>query len=152
MRVSDTKVSARLAKVEVLLMATDKRPPGDVSVGADVAGEETRPHVAEDVIATYVAAAVRTIPGVSELHGSPWQELSGRVHLGAQRKGVVVREVAPGAVEVDVHVSVAWDTVIPEMAQQLQEIVAHNVETLLDLQVLKTTVYVDEVEAPLELR
>ncbi|HZK49534.1 MAG TPA: Asp23/Gls24 family envelope stress response protein, partial [Thermoleophilia bacterium] len=108
--------------------------------------------VAEDVIATYVAAAVRSIPGVSELHSNPWQELSGRVHLGPQRKGVVVREVAPGAVEVEVHVSVAWDTVIPEMAQQLQETVSHNVETLLDLQVRKTTVYVDEVEAPLELR
>lgn len=146
------EVSAWLGTVEVVGMPKDERPPGDVRVPADGPAEETRPHVAEDVIATYVAAAVRTIPGVSELHGNPWQELSGRVHMAPQHTGVVVKEVAPGVIEVDVHVSVAWDTVIPEMAQRLQERVAHSVETLLDLQVRKTTVFVDEVEAPLGLR
>ena len=40
--------------------------------------------------------------------------------------------------------------VIPEMARKLQETVAHNVETLLDLEVRRTTVFVDEVEAPVE--
>lgn len=133
-------------------MPKDERPPGDVPVPPKGVVEETRPHLAEDVIATYVAATVRTIPGVSELHGNPWQELSGRVHMAPQHKGVVVKQVAPGVIEVDVHVSVAWDTVIPEMAQRLQETVARSVETLLDLQVRKTTVFVDEVEAPLELR
>lgn len=146
------EVSEWPGTVEVVGMPRDERPPGDVSVPPKDLVEETRPDVAEDVIATYVASAVRTIPGVSELHGNPWQELSGRVHTGPQNKGVVVKEVAPGVIEVNVHVSVAWDTVIPEMAQQLQETVAHSVGTLLNLQIRKTTVFVDEVEAPLELR
>ncbi|HZK49223.1 MAG TPA: Asp23/Gls24 family envelope stress response protein [Thermoleophilia bacterium] len=133
-------------------MPADEQPAGGVIVPPDDPAEENRAHVSEDVVATYVAAAVRSIPGVSELHGKPWQELSERVHMNTARKGVVIKEVAPGVVEVEVHVSVAWGTVIPEMAQRLQESVAHSVETLLDLQVRKTTVYVDEVEAPLELR
>jgi uncharacterized alkaline shock family protein YloU len=131
-------------------MPTDEQPPGEVPVPPEDMAAETRPSMAEDVVATYVATAVRSTPGVTELHGRPWQELSERVHMGAPRKGIVIREVAPCEVEVDVHVSVAWETVIPDMARKLQETVAHNIETLLDLKVRKTTVYVDEVEAPPE--
>jgi uncharacterized alkaline shock family protein YloU len=133
-------------------MSTDEQPPGDVPVTPEGMTAASRPVMAEDVVATYVAAAVRSTPGVTELHGRPWQELSERVHMGAARKGIAIKEVKPGCVEVDVHVSVAWDTIIPEMARTLQETVAHNIETLLDMDVCKTTVFVDEVEAPPELK
>ena len=132
-------------------MSADERPPGDMPVTPEDLAAECRPQMAEDVIATYVAAAVRATPGVTQLHGNTWQEISERVHVSAPRKGVTIKEVGPCAIEVEVHVSVAWDTVIPEMARRLQETVTHNVESLLDLEVRKTTVYVDEVEAPPEL-
>lgn len=132
-------------------MPKDERFPGDMPVGPPELVDEARPRMADDVVATYVAAAVRSVPGVTQLHGKPWQELSERVRMGAPRKGVVVKETSPGVLEVEVHVSVAWGTVIPEMARTLQETVAHNVETLLDLQVARTTVYIDEVEAPPEV-
>jgi uncharacterized alkaline shock family protein YloU len=132
-------------------MPIDEQPPGDVPAPPEDAATGSRPVMAEDVVATYVADAVRSTPGVTELHGRPWQEFSERVHVAAPRKGIAIRGVSAGCVEVDVHVSVAWDTVIPEMAQRLQETVRHNIETLLDMEVCKTTVYVDEVEAPPEL-
>lgn len=132
-------------------MPTDDRLPGDMPVGPPELVDEARPHMAEDVVATYIAAAVRSVPGITQLHGKAWQEISERVHVGAPRKGVAVKETAPGVLEVEVHVSVAWGTVIPEMARTLQETVARNIETMLDLEVARTTVYVDEVEAPPEL-
>ncbi|MHB8867907.1 MAG: Asp23/Gls24 family envelope stress response protein [Thermoleophilia bacterium] len=131
-------------------MPTDERPTGDMPVGPPELVDDTRPRMADDVVATYIAAAVKSVAGVIQLHGKPWQEISERVHMGAPHKGVVVRETAPGVLDVEVHVSVAWGTVIPEMARTLQETVAHNIETLLDLHVARTTVYVDEVEAPPE--
>lgn len=132
-------------------MPTDETLPGDMAVPPTPLAEDSHPLVAEDVIATYVANAVRCVPGVTQLHGTAWQELSTKVHIAAPRKGVAIREVAPGEIEVDVHVSVAWCTVIPEMAAAVQTTVAQTVSKMLDLTVRKTTVFVDEVDAPPEL-
>lgn len=132
-------------------MPTDERLPGDMPVGPPELVDDARAHMADDVVAAYIAAAVKSVPGVTHLHGRAWQELSERVHGGTPRKGVTAKETSPGVLDVEVHVSVAWGTVIPELAKTLQETVAHKIETLLDLQVARTVVYVDEVEAPPEL-
>jgi len=129
---------------------SDETLPGEMAVPPTQSVEDSHPLVAEDVIATYVADAVRCVPGITHLHGTAWQELSQKVHIAAPSKGVTIREVAPGEIEVDVHVSVAWCTVIPELAAAVQAAVAQKVNTMLDLTVRKTTVFVDEVDAPPE--
>lgn len=132
-------------------MPADEIRTGDVAVPPTPSIDDSHPLVAEDVIATYVADAVRYVPGVTQLHGTAWQELSKKVHIAAPHKGVAIREVVPGEIEVDVHVSVAWCTVIPELAAAVQIAVAQKVNTMFDLTVRKTTVFVDEVDAPPEL-
>jgi uncharacterized alkaline shock family protein YloU len=107
-----------------------------------------RPLVADEVVATYVADAVRPVAGVVELHGSTWQALSERVHMDVPSKGVLVRHEQPGVISIDVHVKVAWGTVIPVLAQTVQDAVTKKVESLLDLTVGSVTLYVDEVEPP----
>jgi uncharacterized alkaline shock family protein YloU len=61
---------------------------------------------------------------------------------------VLVKTVGPGVIEVEVHVRVAWDVPIPRLAQEVQEQVARRVESLLDLEVRRVTLYVDEIEGP----
>lgn len=131
-------------------MAQDERIAGDMPVNPAPISEEGRPLVAEDVVAAYVADAIRGLPGITELHGSPWQAISEKVHVDVPSKGVAVRQVAPGVIEVDVHVKVAWDVVIPALAAEVQSVVTRKVEALLDTEVRKTTLYVDAIEAPPE--
>jgi len=106
--------------------------------------------VAEDVAAQYVADAVRGVPGIAGLHGSHWKALSVRMRADPPAKGVVVRSVAPSVIEIDVHVRVGWGVVIPDLARDVQEVLARKMRCLLDLDVRKTTLYIDEVDAPPE--
>lgn len=129
-------------------MAHDDSPTGGAPVIPTEAGD--RPVVAEDVAAAYIADAVRSVPGITALHGSHWKALSGRMRADSPTKGVVVRSVAPNVIEIDVHVRVAWGAVIPDLAHEVEEILARKMRGLLDLDVRKTTVYVDEVDAPPE--
>jgi len=129
-------------------MTHDDSPAGEVPAIPTETGD--RPVVAEDVAAAYIADAVRCIPGVAALHGSHWKTLSGRKRPEPSTKGVVVRSVAPSVIEIDVHVKVAWGTVIPDLAREVDEVLARKMRGLLDLDVRKTTLYVDEVDAPPE--
>lgn len=129
-------------------MPQDERVPGDVPVSPVAGGEAGEPLVADEVIATYVADAVRGIQGIVQLHGSPLQELSQRVRPAAPAKGVVIRRIAPGVVEADVHVRIAWGAVIPKLAREVQEEVVRRIESLLELEVRSVTLYVDEIEGP----
>ena len=103
--------------------------------------------VADEVVAAYVAAAVRSVPGVARLRSSAWR---GRGHksVGLSTEGVVVRVMDPSTVEVAVHLTVAWGAVIPEVARGVQELVRRRLRVLLDLEVAAVVEHVDEVEAP----
>jgi uncharacterized alkaline shock family protein YloU len=125
----------------------DEDRPGGIPVPPSELGEDGA-LLADEVIAIYVADAVRGIRGIAQLHGSTMQELSEKVHVGVPSKGVVVRRLGPGAVEADVHVKVAWGAVIPELAREVQEQVIRRVESLLDLEVRNVTLYVDEIAEP----
>jgi uncharacterized alkaline shock family protein YloU len=122
--------------------------PGET--GPSTAGEESAaaPSVAEDVVAAYVADAVRCVPGVAGLRSSPWRSL-GHKTVGS-REGVVVRMQGPQVVEIAVHLKVAWGAVIPEVARQVQDMVRRRLQALLDMEVAGVVVHVDEVEAPSE--
>jgi uncharacterized alkaline shock family protein YloU len=134
--------------LEVLPMPTDEPAPRDVPAPSASPADADRPLVKEDVVATYVADTVRHIPGVSQLHGNPWQAFSERMHSDVPTKGVLIKTVAPGVIEVEVHVRVGWDVAIPTLAQEVHEQVARRVESLLDLDVRRVTLYVDEIEGP----
>lgn len=127
-------------------MAPDDSPAGGASAVPTEAGD--RPVVAEDVAAAYIADAVRCVPGIAAFHGSHWKTLSGRMRPDSPTKGVVVRSVAPSVIEIDVHVRVRWGVVIPDLAREVEEVLARKMRGLLDLDVRKTTLYVDEVDAP----
>lgn len=129
-------------------MPHDDPPAGGTPAIPTETGD--RPVVAEDVAAAYIADAVRCVPGIAALHESHWKALSGRMRADSPTKGVVVRSVAPNVIEIDVHVRVGWGVVIPDLAREVEEVLARKMRGLLDLDVCKTTLYVDEVDAPPE--
>ena len=129
-------------------MSADEPAPGDVPAPPAPLADGDRPLVKEDVVATYVADTVRHIPGISQLHGNSWQAFSERMRSEVPTKGVLIKTVGPGVIEVEVHVRVGWDIPIPRLAQEVQEQVARRVESLLDLTVRRVTLYVDEIEGP----
>ena len=98
-----------------MMQPDDERTSGDLPVTPSSYGDEIRPQLAHEVIATYVADAARSVPGVADLHASAWKGLSSRVrevHSG----GVVIRDNERDPVDVEIHARVLWDTVIPELA------------------------------------
>jgi len=112
--------------------------------------DEEGPSVSHEVIASYVADAARSVHGVVDLHTSPWKGLSSRMretHSG----GVVVKDSDPGNVHVDIHVRVAWGTVIPELARQVDSAVRERVTALLNIGVDTVTLFVDEIAGPVEV-
>ena len=132
----------------------DERWSGDIPVGPALFAEETRPSLSPEVVARYVADAVRSVPGIVCLHASTWQGIAG-MKREATTKGVVVHEVTPGTVEpgtvdVEVHVRVAWAVVIPELARRVEEAVRARVRALLGIDLGGVTLFVDEIEGPPE--
>jgi uncharacterized alkaline shock family protein YloU len=126
----------------------DERLSGDLPV-SPTPYEETRPAVSHEVVATYVADAARSVPGVLDLHTSAWKGLSSRVretHTG----GVFIRESSPGTVDVEVHARVAWGVVIPELASAVEVAVRNRVTGLLNLELGSVTLFVDEIAGPME--
>ena len=112
-------------------------------------GEEEGPAVSHLVVATYVADAARSVPGIVGLHSSPWKSLSPRAretHSG----GVVVKNTDTGAVDVEIHARVAWGTVIPELAREVEDTVRQRVAALLSIELGRVTLFVDEISEPTE--
>ena len=127
----------------------DDRLSGDLPVAPSEFEDEERPSLSHDVVATYVADAVRSVEGVVDLHSSAWKGLSSRVremHAG----GIIVRDGGPGVVDLDIHVRMAWGAVIPELAGKIEEAVRQRVTALLNIDLGAVTLYVDEIAAPAE--
>jgi len=125
----------------------DEPLSGDLAMAPSELGDEERPSVSHDVVATYVADAVRSVEGVVDLHSSPWKGLSSRVremHAG----GIAVRDGGPGIVDLDIHVRVAWGTVIPELARKVEEAVRQRAAAFLSIDLGNVTLFVDEIAAP----
>jgi uncharacterized alkaline shock family protein YloU len=127
----------------------DDRLSGDLPVAPSEFEDEERPSLSHDVVATYVAGAVRSVEGVVDLHFPAWKGLSSRVremHAG----GIIVRDGGPGIVDLDIHVRVAWGAVIPELAGKIEEAVRQRITALLNIELGAVTLYVDEIAAPAE--
>lgn len=113
-------------------------------------GEE-RPLVAEEVVAMYVADTLKAVTGVVKMHGSAWEEFSEKVHSGSgfpSGKGIVIRNQEPGAIDLDVHVGLAWGVDIPDVANRVEDAVRRKVGALLNVEVRTVTLIVEEIEPP----
>jgi uncharacterized alkaline shock family protein YloU len=127
----------------------DEQLSGDLPVAPGELEDEERPSLSHDVVATNVADAARSVDGIVDLHFPAWKGLSPRVremHAG----GVVVRDGGPGVVDLDIHARVAWGTVIPELARQIEEAVRERVTALLNIELGIVTLFVDEIAPPAE--
>ena len=127
----------------------DERLSGDLPMTPSEFEDEERPSLSHDVVATYVADAVRSVDGVVDLHSSPWKGLSSRVRE-MRAGGIVVRDGGPGVVDLDIHVRVAWGAGIPELARQVEEAVRQRCAALLSIEPGTVTLFVDEIAAPAE--
>jgi uncharacterized alkaline shock family protein YloU len=127
----------------------DDRLSGDLPVAPSEFQEEERPSLSHDVVATYVADAVRSVEGIVDLHFPAWKTLTPRVremHAG----GIMVRDAGPGIVDLEIHVRVAWGAFIPELAGQVEEAVRRRITALLSIDLGNVTLFVDEIAAPAE--
>jgi len=130
----------------------DDQLSGDLPVAPSTPSkfeDEGRPSVSHDVVATYVADAVRSVEGIVDLRFPLWKGLSTRVrelHAG----GIVVHNGGPGVVDLDVHVRIAWGTVIPELAAAVEEAIRQRVSALLSIDLGSVTLYIDEISGPAE--
>jgi uncharacterized alkaline shock family protein YloU len=129
----------------------DERLSGDMPVPLGRLTDEERPLVSHEVIASYVADAARSVPGVVELHASHWKKLSSKVRE-TRSGGVVVKDSAPGAVEVEIHARVAWGSAIPELARKVEVAVRERMTALLSIDLDSVTLFVDEIAGPDEAR
>lgn len=112
--------------------------------------DENPPSVSHEVIASYVADAARSVHGIVQLHISAWRGLSER-RREIQTGGVVIRDSAAGTVDVEIHVCVAWGSVIPELARQVEAAVRERVQGLLNIDLGTVTLFVDEISGPMEV-
>jgi uncharacterized alkaline shock family protein YloU len=129
----------------------DERLSGDLPVAPTHFAGEDRPLVSHEVIASYVADAARSVPGIVDLHASHWKNLSSRVRE-TRSGGVVVKDSGPGTVDVEIHARVAWGAVIPELARQVEGAVRERMTALLNIDLDAVTLFVDEIAGPMEDR
>ncbi len=123
----------------------DDRLSGDMPVPHGPAlPEEERPLVSHEVIASYVADAARSVPGIVDLHASHWKKLSSKVRE-TRSGGVVVkdpwprrrggRDTRPGGLGLG-------DT---RAGREVEEAVARGMTALLSIDLDAVTLFVDEI-------
>ena len=128
----------------------DEPLSGDLPVTPIAFAEDSGPSVSHEVVATYVADAARSVPGILDLRASAWKGLSSRVretHAG----GVIIKEGRTAAIDVEVHARVAWGVAIPELAGEVEEAVRKRVTALLSLDLGTVTLFVDAIAGPSEV-
>lgn len=128
----------------------DERLSGDLPVSPSSFLDESGPSLSHEVVATYVADAARSLPGILDLHSSPWKGLSSRVRE-AHTGGVVIKEARAGSVDLEIHARVAWGVAIPELAANVEDAVRQRVSALLSLDVGTVTLFVDSIAGPSEV-
>ena len=89
------------------------------------------PVISNDVLSRYAGDAALEVVGVSGL-GRDAAEVSG----------------ADGAIEIDVHVELAWGAAADGVARQVQERVAEYIERMANMHVGSVDVVVERVGAP----
>jgi uncharacterized alkaline shock family protein YloU len=132
-----------------MVESQDERFSGDSPLAPVPFTDDEGPSVSHDVIASYVAGAARSVPGIADLHTSHWRSLSTRVRE-TRSGGVVVRDREAGGVDVEIHAQVAWGAVIPKLAAEVEVAVRRSMVGLLNLDLNSVTLFVDEIAGPVE--
>lgn len=130
-----------------MVESEDDRLSGDMPVPLGEIRQTDEPLVSHEVVARYVADAVRAVPGIVRLHESHWKKLSSKVRE-TRSGGVVVKDSPACGIEVEIHARVAWGTAIPELARQVEEAVRGRMSALLSLDLNSVTLFVDEITYP----
>jgi len=103
--------------------------------------------IAEEVITQIAELAVAEVEGLGEMKGSLPERVA-RI-FGGGGKGVET-ELEDDTVRFSLRVSIRYGQPIPQVAQKIQETVAHRVEEMTGLRVGGVDVYVQEVQFPQE--
>ncbi len=107
--------------------------------------------ISDEVIAVCAANAALKTKGVANLSGGISNALS-KNFLGKEltSKGVKVNQTEEG-VEIDVHITVEYNTKIPAVAWEIQENVKNEVQHMTELKVAAVNIHVEGVEIPSEV-
>lgn len=107
--------------------------------------------ISDEVIAICAANAALKTKGVANLSGGISNALS-KNFLGKEltSKGVKVNQTEEG-VEIDVHITVNYNTKIPAVAWEIQENVKNEVQHMTELKVAAVNIHVEGVEIPSEV-
>lgn len=105
-----------------------------------------KPSMTQEVLTTLVWDAIKSIPGVVELHRSPIQALTERV--GAERRGPVrlLDQSTPPTLEV--HLVLASGTRIPAVAEQVRDTLTRFLPAAAGLAEVHVHVMVDDLADP----
>lgn len=102
------------------------------------------PSITPDVLTTIVWDAIKSIPGVVELHRNPIQALTERV--GAERRGpvrLVEQENAPPTLEL--HLVLAFGVRLPVVAEEVRHTLARFLPAAVGLTDVHVRVVVDDL-------
>ena len=107
--------------------------------------------ISDEVIAVCAANAALKTEGVVNLSGGISNALS-KNFLGKElnSKGVKVNQTDAG-VEIDVHITVKYNTKIPAVAWEIQENVKNEVQHMTEHKVAAVNIHVEGVEIPSEV-
>jgi uncharacterized alkaline shock family protein YloU len=101
------------------------QPPAHISSGHDLATQASPPRPLE--LADHVAAVVRAVPGVADLHSGTFGEVA--THFPGRRvKGVQIRTD-----HCSIHVVLYWGAPVLETADRVRAAVAALVSTRIDV-------------------
>ena len=120
-----------------------------ITSAPSAAEDDTKPELSHEVIATYIADAVRSVVGIASLRTSAWKSISSRIRE-THSQGIVIRDSPPNSLDVDIHVCVAWGVNIPSLAQEVEDIVRSRVTAYLSLDLNSVTLFIDEIANPSE--
>lgn len=105
-----------------------------------------KPSITQEVLTTLVWDAIKSIPGVVELHRSPIQALTEKV--GAERRGPVrlLEQTTPPTLEV--HLVLATGTHIPTAAEEVRGTLARYLPAAAGMAEVRVHVMVDDLADP----
>jgi uncharacterized alkaline shock family protein YloU len=109
-----------------------------------VHSEAVSAHISHAVIATYAAAAALEVEGVEGLAGGGFR--GSEHHADPERASRGVRVVADGdGVGLELHLVTGWGASIPALAEQVERQVRAYLASMIDLDVARVTILVDDV-------
>ncbi|MGH7610090.1 MAG: Asp23/Gls24 family envelope stress response protein [Candidatus Dormibacteria bacterium] len=103
-----------------------------------------RVRVASEVVASIVAFATLEVPGVAAMCEPVGVGLP--LHRQHGHRGVQLQMVGETGIKVDLHLNITPEASLTQLADQLQEQVAHAVHSMLGLDAVEINLHIREIE------